>query len=418
MTKKQKQTQNNTLSEQHEILDGLAQVFRVARSGDVWQFRMYVRGENKHYRKSLRTRDLASALQRGRELGWELQGRLMNGVKLWGLSLRQLVDEYLQYRQRDVSAGIITAGRLVTIKSQLNHVLRIKGEHLKVGELDRDSFYDWRLERRERISEVSDVTIRTETATINAMCKWAFRNGYISFDSFNIRALSIRQDQVGKRGTFTLEQYDDLVRFMRSYVSKKECKGESQRLERLMIRDFVLLASNTLLRVGEARQLTWGDIDKIETQYDSNEKSTKLVYLNVRSETSKVRASRKVISRGGEYFERLKERQEFTGDDHLVFSMDGINRLAARKWQMHWSNLMDGIGLDDWKRQKIEWYSLRHFGITCRIQAGVSALDISKQAGTSISHVENTYLKYSEEMAVTAALRNFTVSKDGLIIRD
>ena len=85
---------------------------------------------------------------------------------------------------------------------------------------------------------------------------------------------------------------------------------------------------------------------------------------------------------------------------------------------MHWSNLMDGIGLDDWKRQKIEWYSLRHFGITCRIQAGVSALDISKQAGTSISHVENTYLKYSEEMAVTAALRNFTVSKDGLIIRD
>jgi len=418
MTKKQKQTQNNTLSEQHEILDGLAQVFRVARSGDVWQFRMYVRGENKHYRKSLRTRDLASALQRGRELGWELQGRLMNGVKLWGLSLRQLVDEYLQYRQRDVSAGIITAGRLVTIKSQLNHVLRIKGEHLKVGELDRDSFYDWRLERRERISEVSDVTIRNETATINAMCKWAFRNGYISFDSFNIRALSIRQDQVGKRGTFTLEQYDDLVRFMRSYVSKKECKGESQRLERLMIRDFVLLASNTLLRVGEARQLTCGDIDKIETQYDSNEKSTKLVYLNVRSETSKVRASRKVISRGGEYFERLKERQEFTGDDHLVFSMDGINRLAARKWQMHWSNLMDGIGLDDWKRQKIEWYSLRHFGITCRIQAGVSALDISKQAGTSISHVENTYLKYSEEMAVTAALRNFTVSKDGLIIRD
>jgi len=35
MTKKQKQTQNNTLSEQHEILDGLAQVFRVARDGIV-----------------------------------------------------------------------------------------------------------------------------------------------------------------------------------------------------------------------------------------------------------------------------------------------------------------------------------------------------------------------------------------------
>ena len=35
MTKKQEQTQNNTLSEQHEILDGLAQVFRVVRDGIV-----------------------------------------------------------------------------------------------------------------------------------------------------------------------------------------------------------------------------------------------------------------------------------------------------------------------------------------------------------------------------------------------
>jgi len=32
--------------------------------------------------------------------------------------------------------------------------------------------------------------------------------------------------------------------------------------------------------------------------------------------------------------------------------------------------------------------------------------------------VKNTYLKYTEEMAVTAAIRTFTVSEDGLVIRD
>ena len=79
---------------------------------------------------------------------------------------------------------------------------------------------------------------------------------------------------------------------------------------------------------------------------------------------------------------------------------------------------MEGIGLDDWKEQKIEWYSLRHFGITCRVQARVSPLDISKMAGTSLTHIENTYLKYSEEMAVTAALKDFSVSGDGLIVRE
>ena len=85
---------------------------------------------------------------------------------------------------------------------------------------------------------------------------------------------------------------------------------------------------------------------------------------------------------------------------------------------MHWANLMNGIGLGDYKVRNITWYSLRHFGITCRITANITPLDVSKQAGTSLSHIENTYLKYSEEMAVTAALKNFSVSADGLIVRD
>ena len=50
--------------------------------------------------------------------------------------------------------------------------------------------------------------------------------------------------------------------------------------------------------------------------------------------------------------------------------------------------------------------------------SGVSPLDISKMAGTSLTHIENTYLKYSEEMAVNAALKDFSVSTDGLVISD
>jgi len=67
--------QINQISDNHPILDGMAHVFRVHRSGDVWQFRMYVRGENKNYRKSLKTRDLPTALHAGRELGLELHVR-------------------------------------------------------------------------------------------------------------------------------------------------------------------------------------------------------------------------------------------------------------------------------------------------------------------------------------------------------
>ena len=177
MARTPRKSKGNNISDNHPILDGLAHVFRVKQSGDVWQFRMYVRGEDKNYRKSLRTRDLPTALQLGQEMALELQGKMRNGVKLFGLTLREFVDSYLEYRTRDVNAGIITDGRLVTIKSQLNWVLRLKGERLKVGELGRDSFYEWRLERREAAPGVSDVTIRNETATINALCKWGSHAG-------------------------------------------------------------------------------------------------------------------------------------------------------------------------------------------------------------------------------------------------
>ena len=50
--------------------------------------------------------------------------------------------------------------------------------------------------------------------------------------------------------------------------------------------------------------------------------------------------------------------------------------------------------------------------------SGVSPLDISKMAGTSLTHIDNTYLKYSEEMAVNAALKDFSISGDDLIVRD
>ena len=57
-------------------------------------------------------------------------------------------------------------------------------------------------------------------------------------------------------------------------------------------------------------QLTWGDINKFETHYDENEKQVQLVNFTVRAETSKVRSTRHMITRGAEYFLRLKKRTD------------------------------------------------------------------------------------------------------------
>ena len=419
----------NNLHSQHDILDGLAQVFRVKQSGDVYQFRMYIKDEKKHYRKSLKTTDLDTAMDRGREMGMKILTDVKRGAKVFGMTFSQAVDLYLKDREQDVKSGYITEGRRYTIASQLKYFLDIVGKNKKVSEHDRNSIFNYGRDRNAK-KKLNDVTLRNEQSTINHMMKFLYRKNISHFETYDFQKIRITQEQVGKRGTFTLKEYDKLIRFMRTYTSSKDVekktdksnfrtKDEFELLERQLIRDYVLISTNTCMRVGELRQLKWGDIEKIETVKDEKGRNQKLVHINVRAETSKVRNSRKIIVRGGEYFERLKNRQDYTSDADWVFtSVNGTAKLSKQKFAKHWKNLMNGIGLshDVWKnKRKIEWYSLRHFGITMRVMSGVNVVDIAKLAGRSVGHIENTYLKYREEQMKTSALKTFSINKDGLV---
>ena len=423
--RKKRVNKGNNLHSQHDILDGLAQIFRVKQSGDVYQFRMYVKDEQKHYRKSLKTSDLETALIRGRELGMELSTNVKQGKRVFGQSIEEAVELYLDDRKTDVDSGLIVKGRWSAISTQLKHFVEIVGRRTKVSELDRGSLFEYSRLRKAIANKktgktVTDTTVANEQSTINHMMKFLNRKDISHFDLFDFKKIKIRQDDIGKRDTFKLEEYDKLVRFMRSYVADKNCKDENEKLERMIIRDYVLIASNSCMRGGELRQLKWGDVQRIERVFDENEKEHLLAHIFIHAETSKSKANRKIICRGGEYFERLKKRQRFTSSEHLVFtSVNGTSGLSSQKWAKHWRALMTGIGvsLKEWKDDRnLTWYSLRHFGITMRVMSNVSILDIAKLAGTSVNHIENTYLKYKEESMRTQAMKSFSITKDGTVL--
>jgi len=95
--------------------------------------------------------------------------------------------------------------------------------------------------------------------------------------------------------------------------------------------------------------------------------------------------------------------------------MNGKDCLTGYKWVKHWKELMKGIGIKDSVDAKLSYYSLRHFGITARVQSGLSLVDISYMAGTSVSEIERTYLKYRKEQSRTSALKSYRKNKDGTI---
>lgn len=405
------------VTETHDIL-GKALVLRTQASGKVYQLRMWVEGEKKYYRKSLKTKDLETALKRGEEEVFRIYGEIHSGKRIFGITLGQLVDVYLDWRQKeDVETGNITQGRLVTIKCGLKHLVAFKGADTKLSDLEKQSCYNYAEFRRQNVKSVRDVTIRNEEATINHMMKFAFREKYNThFETFEFRKTRLRNEEVGRRDVFSLSEYDQLVLYMRKWTSKRQVQDDNQLRERLMVRDCFLIASNTMLRVGELWSLKWGDIISYKETLDDLNKSVTLVTLKVRAETAKTRKERLITVRGGEYFKRLYQRTSFKEKDDFIFcGSDGKSKFSRKRWYACWEELMRGIKIDH-KDRNLTWYSCRHFGITCRLRAGASVFDVAKIAGTGVAFIQDHYGHFDQQMSINASLKNFSYSKDGIIV--
>ena len=437
MARAKRKNKSNIKTDVTPILDGISYIFKCEKSGDVWQFRMYVRTDRQNYRCSLKTRDLESAKARAVEKSMEISSMVRQDVKVFGLTLGELIKEYLDYRMNDVIIGDIVIGRHMAIRSQLNNLLRIKSADTKLSELDRECLYDYYQTRKLENHLVTKISIRNEQATINAMFKYAYRKSHIPFEKLNFRKIKVSKDEIGRRDTFTMDEYEKLIKFMRKYVSKKYCPDDEERLERLIIRDYIFISSNTCARVGEIRQMRWKDVLDFKTKQDSQGNDVELVKVRVRKETSKVRQQREITCRGAEYFHRLSKNTQYKDDNDFLFTFNGNQdehdkTITDRKYKKHWYALMDGIGLghngetilnkdneeeeiESHRLRKLEWYSLRHFGIGMRVASGVSLVDLAKMTATSIKHITDTYLHYTDAMAESASVKNFSTTEDGII---
>ena len=397
------------------LLGRKGEIYRMSRSSAVYQCRIWVPNERKYVRKSLKTTDYETAKLRGEELIFKILGEVAQGKKLFGITLGELVDMFLEYEGERVKEGFITEGRLTTIQSQCRALLRTKPRSIKIAELDENSFHDWTLMRRKDNPSITQVTIRNETATIGKIFDFAHRKKLSHFPKMNFERIRISRADIGKRDTFTIDEYDTLIGFMRQYVSKKHCPNPIEREQRLIIRDYILILSNTCLRVGELRQMLWSDISGVEERTNDVGQLVSLVSLSVRAEISKVRTSRDIITRGGEYIQRLKKNSAFTEPHHYLFSnKDGKHQLGTRELYKHWYALMKGIGIDNHHERKLTYYSLRHFGITMRLRVGVPIFDIAAMSGTSVGHIENHYGHVDDNMKISAALKNVKFNSNGV----
>jgi hypothetical protein len=163
----------------------------IQKRGEFWHFRMWLAGENKYARVSLRTRNRAAAIEKGKEVFFEIKANQSKGKTYFSLTTQEGVAMYLEQRNRDVTAGLIVKGRYGTIRIHLNHWLDFIGAKAKLKELERtdcENYYHYRANESGK-GGASPTTIKNEQSSINAMMEWLYKRNEVTIREFDFTPL-------------------------------------------------------------------------------------------------------------------------------------------------------------------------------------------------------------------------------------
>jgi len=405
-----------TYQNQYRVFGDKAIIFTTKASNGTYNFRMWIPEEQLYYRKSLRTKLLSDALTLAEQEVLSLLTKLKNGHKIAGSSWGELCKLFLEKKQKEVETGRITKGRLVTIRSQvLSHIIPYIGDNVRLNELDRFKFQEYGTYRRDRENPAQDVTIRNEYTTISAIIKFGNSKGYLPFDKAETEQIQIK-GEINRRDSFTLEEYKILYTSLRKWVKDTELNQE--KYDRQLLRDFVLLKANTFMRFGEIWAVKWSMCSTI-SQHKEDETTEQFLRFDLPDTICKNRRKRTVISRGSKYLNRIKEYSKHKEPTDYVFcNMDG-SQFSKKKFYQLWKDAIEYANLGREQTGKhLTFYSLRHFGITCRLYAQVPIYEVSKLAGTSVMNIENHYSHLDISRLISSASKSFRVYKYVIVISE
>jgi len=361
--------------------------------------------------------------------------RLTNAYRL-GKALQEVTFEqhWHDWFKRQVNNGVWTDSRQSWHEGYFNRYFKVyftdknTGKSMLLNDIDSayaNGYWDWRVNfwqseqgtklqkynRKRRDAKTRTTynaskvpaakTLAMEQSALNQIFFDALERGKTQ-QSFKLRSPKVGNTD-GKRAGFTDDEYNVLVRNLRSY---RDCVGkfkgvrlnEWHKLQRKQMYYFVLFLANSGLRVGEARMMRWSDV-----KFDVDRGDGELVAEIRVSANTKKRTSREVVTQvnGNKHLKRWYEITRYkkasewvwytVGDNEQQRQFTDLNRsFQSVLKKIEYNDRENGLLLDaDGKRRSL--YSLRHVYATMRLSNGASIYDVAMNMGTQVVQIEKHY---------------------------
>jgi integrase len=369
---------------------------------------------------SLRTDDYDKAKQLAYRKHAEIDLRQKQGLNVKPVSVGAAMDKFLKNYEENIKRGM--SGYSSNILRNFRKSIDIYWREY-VGSKDLDDITDRDMEGYEEFrrdyakntkrvknrykqhykDSVAPSTLKGEINYFRQFLRWCATRDYYKGGAHEWRYRT-RENITNRREAFSIDQYRQLVRYMRSnkYLNKgKHSENGSPDKKvvrhRQMLRCYILFLCNTGLRIGEARNIRWGDVSSLE-----NKLGEKVCVIELDQNLSKVSRgstrSAKVIGRYtawralGRFKDFLVSIGEDPTDDRFIFS--NPKGKVIQDFREGFSSVIKEAGVETDKfGVKFVPYSCRHTYITFRLKYGknLSIHSLAKNARTSVEMIQKQY---------------------------
>jgi integrase len=259
------------------------------------------------------------------------------------------------------------------------------------------------LRKGTKTGTMSPNTVKRVQNDLRHFFRWCVEEGFLK----EVPKLPRINGEQSRRPHFNEKEWRKITRHLREFV---KVDNKKTLRERTMLVNYVLILSNTGIRVGEARSLKWRDIREV----DGN------VILTVNGKTG----IREVVSRTNEvrdYIKRIYDlrvnevgEDKVTSNDLVFCHKDGTEIGSFKK---SFQSLLKGCGVekDSFGRNRTI-YSLRHTYATFRLHEGVNHYVLSRNMGTSVKMLEDYYghtsnITMSDELTKSRTRKSTGITK-------
>ena len=341
--------------------------------------------------RSLRTSDAALARRAGLKLFYNLEFKQEQGLPIASRSVKAVIDDYVAMREKSFRQGRTSSGML----RQIRRVVRFWREYIgnrsieSVGDKEIKGYLEWRRDYYTRQKQLpknarlvpTDKTLQWEIMLGKAIIKWATERGLRGNKPAPTFSFTPKTKRV--RPAFELHEYRILWRTMLQRI--REAKNERWKKSRELLRDYVLILSNSGIRVGEANNLKIRDVTSF-----TDDKARRNYRFIVKGKTGE----RDAILRASAatHVDRLLQHRKGANANDWLFAMPDGSRIITLIDQFDDVLRQGGITHNS-HGQRYTLYSLRHFYAVMALRKGIGVFEVARNMGTSVQMIQSYYGK-------------------------